>query len=68
MAWDEGRLRRGQATLEYALVLCSFVVVVTTLALLLGAARDGRLARAATSAASHSLESPVGLAKDLALY
>ena len=46
---------RGQSTLEYALVLFSFLALVGALAALWGAARDGRLLGLAVDAASHSL-------------
>lgn len=50
-----GRSVRGQATVEYALVLLAFVSMLASLALLWHQGRDGALLRQATEASSHQL-------------
>ena len=45
--------RRGQSTVEYALVLLAFLAVAVALGALWHAGRDGRLLRIALEAASH---------------
>lgn len=61
--------QRGQASVEYALVLLAFLASVVALAALWHAGRDGALVERAVEAASHSFASGlVGGAKDLVLY
>lgn len=47
------RMRQGQSTLEYALVLFAFLSLVVGLAAVWHAGRDGHLLKLATAAASH---------------
>jgi Flp pilus assembly protein TadG len=44
----------GQSTVEYALVLLAFLVVIVALATLWRAAADGTVSRLAADAASHT--------------
>lgn len=60
---------RGQATVEYVLVLLAFVSMLVALAAIWHAGRDGVLIDHAVEAASHSFASGfLGSAKDLLLY
>ena len=59
----------GQSTLEYLLVLLSFMAMVAALALVWHAARDGRLLALATGAASHGMaQGAVALLKDVVAF
>ena len=61
---------RGQATLEYALVLFAFAATIVALAAIWHAARDGALLRLCRDSLSHSLTSSSGLGfpQDVLLY
>ena len=67
---DGGREpERGQATLEYLLLLAAFMAMVLALGSLWHAARDGRLLDLASGAASHGSGSgTVALLKDVVGY
>lgn len=59
----------GQSTLEYLLVLGTFVAMLAAFGLLWHAARDGALVGLATKAASHGTGSgTAGLLKDVAVF
>lgn len=64
-----GRGQRGQASVEYALVLLAFVASFVALAAIWHAARDGLLLERARDAASHSFASGLlDASKDFLLY
>lgn len=67
---EAGRSRRGQSTVEYALVLLAFLSMCTALAALWHVARDGRLLDLAVGASSHQLggDDPLGAARDIVLF
>lgn len=66
---DERAAERGQATLEYLLVLMAFLAIVLAMGSLWHAARDGRLAGLARDASSHNAQGGlVGMAQDLLAY
>ena len=71
-AWQligaRARDQTGQATLEYAVVLATFLALCAGLAAIWHASANGVFARASTEAASHSMNDPIGLAKDISLY
>lgn len=62
-----GRGTSGQSTVEYAVVLCAFLALVTALGALWHAGRDGKLLSIAIQAASH-LCSGAGLNPDALLH
>lgn len=55
VGWIGTRDDQGQSTLEYALVLISFLALVVALGAVWHAARDGRFVTLAVESASHSL-------------
>lgn len=61
---------RGQATVEYALILLAFLGVVVALAAVWEAAQSGRLTELARDASSHNAGDgvSVGLLQDLTSY
>ncbi len=66
----EERLQRGQSTVEYAIVLATFLVTVVALAAVWRAAQSGRLLGIARDASSHNAGGGVGigLLQDLTSY
>lgn len=54
--WWGTRATRGQASVEFALVVLAFLAVVGALAALWHAARDGALLNRAIEASSHRLD------------
>lgn len=67
---DANRGRRGQSTLEYALVLMAFLATVLAFGALWRAASEGRLLDLAREHASHSLENGISVEflQDLLAY
>lgn len=57
----------GQSTLEYALLLGAFLVVITALAAIWKLGLQGELARLSSEAASHVVGSLAGF-RDIALF
>lgn len=64
------RERRGQSSVEYAVVLGAFLAVVLALGAFWAMAGDGTLQRLSERAASHALsgEGAVGGMRDIALF
>lgn len=64
------RERRGQSTVEYALVLAAFLAAVLALGAVWRVAHEGGLQRLAEQAASHALggSAPVGGIQDIVLF
>ncbi len=64
------RGQRGQATVEYALVLLAFLATIVSFCALWRQAQEGSLQRRAREAAAHNLDDgvSVGLLQDLAAY
>lgn len=60
----------GQATVEYALVLCAFLATVVALGVMWHAVRDGALLRRCMEALSHrfAASGAIGSAQDVSLY
>ena len=57
---------QGQATLEYALVLFSCLIVITSLGVIYHVVQNGAVVQLATQAASHTMhDSLLDLAKDV---
>ncbi len=67
---DESRSERGQATIEYALVVTAFLAMLLALGSIWEAVRSGTLQRIAEEAASHNFGGGVtiGLLQDLESY
>lgn len=64
-----GWWERGQATVEYALVLVAFLSIALGLGAVWRAVRDGGLLDGAVGAASHTWSgSMLGTLRDIALY
>lgn len=61
---------RGQATVEFALVMIAILPIMLALALLWRAAQQGRLVQLAHDNASHSVEAGRGMdgVQDISLY
>ena len=60
---------RGQGTVEYALLLATFLTTVVAMGAIWHAARDGVLLGCATRASSHSMEEvDVGALQDVLAY
>ena len=66
----EDRSQCGQSTVEYAIVLATFLVMVVALAAVWRAAQSGRLLGIARDASSHNARGgmSVGLLQDLTSY
>ena len=63
--WDE----RGQSTVEFAIVMAGFLVVVAALSALWHVLGDGLLVEHALAAASHHIHAAaMGAASDIFLY
>lgn len=64
------RERRGQSSVEYAIVLGAFLAVVLALGAFWAMARDGTLQRLSERAASHALsgEGAIGGMRDIVLF
>ena len=58
------RVQRGQASVEYALLVLAFMSMLLAMAGLWRAGRDGLLLRQATSASSHQVGSAGGNGED----
>ncbi len=67
-AYGRAWWRRGQSSVEYALVLLAFLGAILVLALLWRVAAAGGLVSVSQSAASHSGDGLVGLSRDVLLY
>ncbi|MBQ9005847.1 MAG: hypothetical protein IJ092_05680 [Atopobiaceae bacterium] len=67
---DGHRAERGQATVEYALVLFAFLASIVAMGTLWHTAREGALVRLCTEKASHGMsgEGAFGSAQDILLY
>lgn len=67
---ERDRWVRGQASVEYALVVLAFLSIVAALAVVWHAGRDGALLKRALDAASHQLGGAdvLGGIRDVALF
>ena len=65
-----GQTERGQATVEYALVLFAFLASIVAMGSLWHAAREGALVRLCMESASHGLSGgqAIASAQDILLY
>lgn len=63
-------VERGQASVEYALVLFALLASIVAMGCLWHSARDGALVRRCTTAASHGMsgEGALASAQDILLY